>query len=378
MNSEEPVTPTRELNKLSFAQREAYGLTQRWAFLFWTRSLMKQFTIFILFTLCLVACTAQPASNSGVPTAIQEEIAQSTAMSSPIPEETVLVTNTPTHVAANDKILIVDQLNYYMANSDGSGKALLYSGETSRIEMASLSPSATKFAYFLNNSLYVQDLLTQNTVTVNKEIIGSMGGQIRWSADETKLAMTCANAQQPSLAVCSIDAQNGQIEILVNEKNTAEFCAANNIELLDSSKDGSTIIYECYIIPEHRQKQSFSVYSYEVASKTTKQIFDGTSQDLIWEIHSASISPNNALLLINGAKGDYIQQIFLLDLSSGSVRQVTSEAGYHSSAIVWKGDNDAFYTHKQNVQPPYEESNFVMNTDGNVVATVEIVGTIIK
>jgi hypothetical protein len=29
MNSEEPATPTRELNELSFAQREACGLTKR-------------------------------------------------------------------------------------------------------------------------------------------------------------------------------------------------------------------------------------------------------------------------------------------------------------------------------------------------------------
>src|SRR5215212_1240972 len=338
---------------------------------------MKKIAISIIVAMSLVSCTIKPASSAAVPTPIYQEIVQSTAMSSPIPQETEPATEVPINVAANNKILIVDQLNYYMADSDGSGKALFHSGETSRIEMASLSPSATKFAYFMNNSLYVQDLLTQDTVTVNKEIIGSMGGQIRWSPEETKLAMTCANAQQPSLAVCLIDVQNGQIEILVNEKNTDEFCAANNIELFDWSKDGSKIIYECYIIPEHRQKQNFSVYSYDVASKTTKQIFDGTSQDLIWEIHSASISPNNVLLLINGAKEDYIQCIFLLNLADGSISQVTNETIYSSSALLWRSDN-TFYTHEQNVQPPYEESNFIMSTDGGVVTSVEIAGTVIK
>jgi len=339
---------------------------------------MKKIAISIIVAMSLVSCTIKPASSAAVPTPTGQEIVQSTAMSSPIPQETEPATEAPTNVTANHRILIVDQLSYYMANSDGSGKALLYSGETSLIEMASLSPSATKFAYFINNFVYIQDLLTQETLTVNKEIIGSMGGQIRWSPDETKLAITCANAQQPSLAICLINTLNGQMEFLVNEKNTDQFCASNIIELFDWSQDGSTIIYECYVISEHRQKQNFSIYSYDVESQTTKQVFDGKSQDLIWEIHSASISPNNALLLINGAKQDYIQQIFLLDLSKGSVRQVTNEAGYHSSALVWKSDNHTFYTHKQKDQSPYEEANFIMTIDDDVVTTVEVEGTIIK
>jgi Tol biopolymer transport system component len=339
---------------------------------------MKQFATFIVLGLYLVSCTTKPASSTSVPTSTNQEIVQSTAISFPIPQETERATDAPTTVAANDKLLIIDELNYYMANSDGSEKVLLYSGETSRAEMASFSPSATKFAYFMNNFVYIQDLQTQNTVQVNKEIIGSMGGQIRWSPDETKLAMTCANAQQPSLAVCLIKTLNGQIEILVHEKNTHQFCASNTIELLDWSQDGSKIIYECYIIPEYRQKQSFSIYSYDVESQTTKQLFDGKSQDLIWEIHSASISPNNALLLINGTRQDYIQQIFLLDLSNGSIKLITNEAGYHSSALVWKSDNNTFYAHKQNDQSPYEEANFIMNIDGDVVTTVEVEGTIIR
>ena len=298
----------------------------------------------------------------------------------PVPLEKVNVQSTEASIdiPSDSALLVADQRKYYLTQPDGGKKTLLYSEESSPLEMASLSPSATRFAYFINNFVYIQEVTTKKTVTLNKEIIGSIGGPLRWSPDETKLAMTCANAQQPSFAVCLLDTQSGQIDVLINEKNTDQFCASSYIELLDWSKDGSAIFYDCFMFPAYRQKQTLSIYVYEVASKTTKQIFDSTSQDLIWEIHSASISPNNTLLLINGAKQDHVQQIFLLDLSDGSVRQVTKEMSHSSSASVWRSDNNTFYVHTQNHQSPYEESNFIMNTDGEIINTVEIEGTIIK
>jgi len=320
---------------------------------------MKKTIILIVFATLLVSCIkAHSGGSQDLPEAIQ-----------PI--------NSTISVPANAKFLILQQRDYYFANSDWTEKTLLYSGENSPAEMASLSPSATKFVYFTDNFVYIQDIATKETVTVNKEIIGSIGGQIRWSPDETKLAMTCATEKQPSNAVCLLDVQNGQVEVLLNEKNTDKFCSSNWIQFLDWSNDGTKMVYECFIIPEKGQKQDFKIYGYDLVSKNTTQILDGVSQDLIWQFHSASISPNTNSLLINGAGQKPIQQIFLLDISNGALNQITTASDYHSSALVWR-DNQTFYAHKQFDQPPYDESNFIMNVNGENVFQLEIEGAIIK
>lgn len=319
---------------------------------------MKKTIILIVFVALLASCVKTPSGSQDLPEAIQP-------------------TNTVISNPANAKFLIVQQRDYYFSNSDGTEKTLLYSGENSPAEMASLSPSATKFAYFTNNFVYIQDIATKETVTVNKEIIGSIGGQIRWSPDETKLAMTCATETQPSSAVCLLDVQNGQVEVLLNEKNTDKFCSSNWIQFLDWSNDGTKMVYECFIVPEKGQKQDFKIYGYDLVSKNTTQILDSSSQDLIWQFHSASLSPDTNFLLINGAGQKPIQQIFLLDMSSGALKQITTASDYHSSALVWR-DNQTFYAHKQFDQPPYDESNFIMNVNGEDVFTLEIEGTIVK
>ena len=314
--------------------------------------------LLIVLAMYLAGCTKAPSVHQGSQTSAQS-------------------VNTSISIPANVKFLIAQQRNYYIVNSDGKEKILLYSGENSPTEIASLSLSATKFAYFTNNFVYVQDITTKETTTVNKEIIGSIGGQIRWSPDETKLAMTCATEQQPSSAICLLDVSNGQIEILANKKNTDKFCSANYIQLLDWSNDGTKIIYECFIVPEKRHKQEFKIYAYDIATKSTTQILDSASQNMIWQLHSASIAPNNNLLLINGAGQAPIAQIFLLDMPSGTLKQITIANDWHSSALVWK-DNQTFYTHTQLDQSPYDEANFIMNIDGEKVLTLKIEGFIAK
>lgn len=322
---------------------------------------MKKTIILIVFVVLLASCAKAPSGSQYLPEAMQ-------------PTKTVI------SVPANAKFLILQQRDYYLVNSDGTEKILLYSGETSPAEMASLSPSATKFAYFTNNFVYIQDIATKKTVTVNKEIIGSIGGQIRWSPDETKLAMTCATEKQPSSAVCLLDAQNGQVEVLLNEKNTDKFCSSsssNYLQFLDWSNDGTKMVYECFIVPEKGHKQDFKIYGYDIASKNTTQILDSTSQDLIWQFNSASISPDTNSLLINGAGQEPIQQIFMLDMSSGALRQITTANDYHSSALVWR-DNQTFYMHTEFDQSPYDEANFIMNIDGEKVLPLKIEGFIAK
>ncbi|HLO17159.1 MAG TPA: hypothetical protein VK206_20165 [Anaerolineales bacterium] len=278
----------------------------------------------------------------------------------------------------NEKILIRKQRDYFLAKADGSEQFLLYPGEASPLEMASLSPDATKFAYFKDNYVYMQEIKTRKAVILNKEIVGSMGGQIRWSPDAKKLAMTCSIGGQPSPAICLIDTQSGSIEILINEKNTYEFCSKNLIELQDWSKDGLTMIYSCFIVPEKGQKEVFSIYSYDVNSKTSKKILDGTTQDLLWYLGSASLSPDKNYLLINGGDQQPKYQVYLLDQANNTLKQLTYEQ--HASMIspTWSIDGRSIYLHRVEDQIPYPESNFVMDMNGNILSQIKIDGAIIE
>lgn len=270
-------------------------------------------------------------------------------------------------------------MKYYISNPDVLEPVLLYSGEQPLL-MASLSPDATKFAYFWGNFVYVQDLETGKISVLNQEIIGSMGGQIRWSLDGTRLAITCAYGQQQIPAICSINTQNGQIDVLVNETNMDEFCSSSGafVMLQDWSQDNSMMVYTCFIIPGQGKKEDFSIYLYDLASKTSKRVFDGTTQDTMWGIGSASISPDNNYLLITGHNQDHILQVYLLDLTNNTLKQLTNETDYDSEALVWKSDSRSFYLHKTFRQIPYPESNFVMNTNGLIVNSLDISGKIIK
>jgi Tol biopolymer transport system component len=334
---------------------------------------MRKIIMCFFIATTLVACTANPASPA---------LQQFTPMQNLIQD-----TSTPTNdnSAANARVLILDFPDYYLANPDGLEKILVYSGgEQSQLKMASLSPDGTKFAYFAGNFIYVREIKTGKKVTLNQEIVGSMGGQIRWSPDGAKLALECAKAEQPTFAICLVDTQNGQIEVLVNEKNTDEFCSSSPtafgpfIMLQDWSQDGSTMVYTCFIIPEQGQKQKFSIYLYDLASKTSKKVYDGTTQDTLWGISTASISPDKKTLLITGEHQDYILQVFLFDLSNNTLKQLTNETDYDSEALLWRSDSRSFYLHKTFRQIPYPESNFVMNTNGFILNSVEIIGKIIK
>jgi Tol biopolymer transport system component len=331
------------------------------------RIISKNFILYFFVTTTVFGC----ASSSGLP-----ELQQSTPTQNLIH---ATISKTIDNSATIARVLIQDHMNYYLANPDGSEQVLLYSGEQSPLLMASLSPDATKFAYFMYNYVYVQNIATGKTATLNQEIIGSSGmGQIRWSPDGTKLALTCAKAQQPSFAICLIDTQTGQIEVLVNEKNTDEICSSNNLELRDWSQDGTTMVYTCGLVLGQGQKQDFSIYLYDLASKTSKRVFDGTTHNTIWEINSASISPDKNYLLITGVHQDYIQQVFLFDLSNNTLKQLTNEANYNSSALVWRSDSRTFYLHKTFIQIPYPGSNYVMDINGDSLYSIEISGSIIK
>lgn len=281
---------------------------------------------------------------------------------------------------SNEKFLIINQRDYYLSTLNGSDSTLLFSGKSSPIEMASLSPDKTKFSYFKDNFIYIQDIETQKITMLNKEIIGSMGGNLRWSPDGKKLFMSCANAQQPSIAICSIDTSNGQVEVLINEKNTDEFCATNpnSIKFQDLNNDGTKIAYFCSVIAEQGQRGSFAIYMYDIPSGTSIKVLDSQTQDAAWQIYTALISPDGNFLLLDGANQNYILNIYLLDWKTGALTQLTNDSEYHFTATLWGAESNSFYVHRTSANEPYKEENFLMDINGTILSTINVQGKITR
>lgn len=281
---------------------------------------------------------------------------------------------------SNKNFLILDRRNYYFFNAGGSNSTLLASSEDGFIEKASLSPDSTRFAYFKDNFIYIKNLGTQETITLNKEIIGSIGSRIKWSPDGKKLYMSCANDQQPSMAVCAFDTTTGQIEVVINEKNSDKLCASSFIAMTfqDISSDGIKIAYSCLHTAEQGQRGEFSVYIYDMQSKTSVKVFDSQTQDTVWEISDVLLSPDDDTLLVNGANRDHMLNIYFLNLKTGMLSQLTNNAAYHFTATLWQDDNHSFYVHRIDTNDPYTEGNFIMDITGTTISTLDIQGMITK
>jgi len=284
--------------------------------------------------------------------------------------------NIPT---SNQKFLIIDQRNYYISSLDGKDTTLLFSGKEAPIEMASLSPDETQLAYFKDNFVYIQNIADQKTITLNKEILGSIGGNLRWSPDGKKLFISCANAQRPSMAVCTIDTSNGQVEVPINETNTDEICHTNNnsiIEFQDLNSDGTKITFFCFIVTEQGQRAPFAVFIYDTISKTSVKILDSQTQGVVWEFLSVLMSPDGNSLLINSGDQNHIINVYLMDLITGAIKQLTKDTAYSFQATVWGSDSRSFYIHRISIDQPYTEENFLMDMNGAIISPIDIQGII--
>lgn len=318
------------------------------------------------------------AQNTGVLATIQTSATSIIQLSTetplpPTPTATLDVNTTPSSSISNEMFLIINQRDYYISTLDGSDSTLLFSGKDSPIEMASLSPDKTLFAYFKDNFIYIQDIETQKTTKLNKEIIGSFGGNLRWLPDGKKLFMSCANAQQPSMAVCTIDTSNGQVEVLINEKNTDEVCHTGINSLIifqDLSNDGTKIVYSCIIPTEQGYRAPFAIYIYDILSKTSVKVLGSESQTIVWGQPSALISPDGNSLLINSGNPNHLINIYLLDLRTRAIAQLTNDSAFSFQATTWENDSQNFYLHQTLVSAPYAEKNSLMNVKGEIISPI--------
>ncbi len=298
----------------------------------------------------------------------------------PMAQNIVTVDTTPIFSGfdMSGRILVYTPEVIYLANSDGTSPALIHTIE-SPLPMMSLSPDGTKFAYFSGNFLYVKDMITGTVSTLNREMMGSIGGQLRWSPDSNKIALTCSTPSEPTTSLCLID-ENGNIEFLIKKENIADEKVSPEyfIELQDWSRDGSKLVFIYYAPSEKGQKQDFSIYYYDMVSKTTQLILDGKKQNMIFQIRGVNISPDNKILLISGIGENSLSQIFVLNMDAPKVVQLQlqqlSNVSYTNP--VWSSDNCCYYIHVE--QDDLYQHTVIADLTGNIMLTLDIQGTVLQ
>ncbi|MBL8090449.1 MAG: DPP IV N-terminal domain-containing protein [Anaerolineales bacterium] len=286
------------------------------------------------------------------------------------------IQNLPASTAVEKQLLIKRGRDYFISNLDGSIITKLYSGQEQPLESAGLSPDYTQFAYFKDNFVYIQNIETNQTVSLNSDVIGGLGGYMEWSPNEQKIIFTCSK-EELGFSVCLINTENGNIEKIISTNNADEFCLNKYIYFLDWSDDGSTIVYSCFEVLEQGQKQPVSVFFYSVAQKNSIKILDNSDQNPIWNLISGTISPDNNNLLLTGSDANSNLQIFIYNILSKQLTQLTNEDGYQFQSQAWF-DNESFYLYKTSKQPPYTSTNYIMKLSGEILSTVNIDGIVIK
>jgi Tol biopolymer transport system component len=280
------------------------------------------------------------------------------------------------------RVLIYTSDSVYIANSDGGTPVLIHAVD-SPLTMLSLSPDGTKFAYFQGNYLYIQDVKTGDIKPLNQKIIGSIGGELRWSHDGTKIVLSCSTVDEPasSGSICLVDVDSGQIEILIHEMDLMSVHSPYSsyfIELEDWSRDDSKIIFTYFSPSEKGQKQDFEIYIYDTSSKTIRKILDGKKQDVITQFGSAAISPDNKTLLISGSDINSSPQLFQVDLENNILSQLTKSATYSFSNPVWGSDNSYFYAYARQNTPTTKVGTAILNINGNILSFLNINGVVVE
>ena len=295
-------------------------------------------------------------------------------------ENTSLTITAPTNTGHEfiGKILIYRLDGIYIGNWDG-GNPILIHAFTSPLSMMSLSPDGSNLAYFQDNYLYVQDIYTGKAKAINQEIIGSPGGQLRWSPDVKEIALACSTPNEPASSICLVTIEGGKVKIMVSQKDIKEQRHPFYfIELQDWSRDGSTIVFIYYTPSEKGQKQDFSIYLYDLSSKTTRMILDGKMQNAIVQIRSVAISPDNKMLLISGIDANSLFQVFRLNIEAGNLTQITQVTNSSFTAPVWGYDSCHFYIHIEQDTPSFRENTAILYADGTFFLPLDIKGIVIQ
>lgn len=281
-------------------------------------------------------------------------------------------------VDLSGKILVHTPKTVQLSNSDGTSPVLIHKLE-SPLPMIALSPGGAEFAYFDGNFLYVKDVLTGRVSTWNREMMGSIGGQLRWSPDGAEIALACSTPDQPTTSLCLVD-ENGNIEYLVKKEDVSGTKISPDyfIEMQDWSRDGSKIIFLYYAPSEKGQKQDFSIYYYDTLSGTTQLVLDGNNQGIIFQIRQVNISPDNKALLLSGISGDSLFKVYVLNMENLSITPLQLKQLPDASLVnpVWSSDSCCYYVRVE--QDNIYQYTVMADLAGNILRTLDIQGTVLQ
>lgn len=293
-------------------------------------------------------------------------------------DATVEVTPILADIDLSGKILVYTPKAVQLANSDGTSPVLIHALE-SPLPMTALSPDGAEFAYFDGNFLYVKDVLTGRVSTWNREMMGSIGGQLRWSPNGAEMALACSTAGQPTTSLCRVD-ENGNIEYLVKKEDVAGTRISPDyfIEMQDWSRDGSKIIFLYYAPSEKGQKQDFSIYYYDTLSGTVQLVLDGNNQGIIYQIRQVNISPDNKTLLLSGISVDSLFKVYALNMETLSMTPLPLKQLPDVSLVnpVWSSDSCCYYVRVE--QDNIYQYTVIADLDGNILRTLDIQGAVLQ
>jgi Tol biopolymer transport system component len=145
------------------------------------------------------------------------------------------------------------------------------------------------------------------------------------------------------------------------------------------SSDGTKIVYACIISKEQGFRAPFAIYIYDTLSKTSTNVLDSGSQTIVWGQPGALISPDGNSLLINSGNPHHLINVYLLDLRTQVIAQLTNDTNFSFQATAWGNDSQSFYLHQTLANAPYAEKNFLMSIKGEIIfPIIDIQGIITR
>jgi hypothetical protein len=99
---------------------------------------------------------------------------------------------------------------------------------------------------------------------------------------------------------------------------------------------------------------------------------------MVWGAPRALLSPAGDSLLLNSGNPNHQINIYLLDLRTKALTQLTNDSNFSFQATAWNNDSQSFYLHQTLDIDPYAEKNFLMGINGALTPLVDVQGIITK
>ncbi|MGH2581654.1 MAG: TolB family protein, partial [Anaerolineales bacterium] len=192
--------------------------------------------------------------------------------------------------------------------------------------------------YWFDGFIFIYQIDKGLVSQVNQERVSSyQSGQMAWSPDGLSVAFDCALTSPETSDVCVIDITSGKYEAL-----TAFQGISNAISIGSWSRNGEWIAFVIEYFPE----QGFAEGVLSLINPKTREVqtlYDERNFPEISYITFPDISPKSDGLLyqanVNGKP-----EVFLIDLDSNTVNQITSaDNEFGTTRPIWAPSGDSFF-----------------------------------